>query len=256
MRAAATGQKIVRIAKRSYGPMNPQLRDPSVDPDVSTWGRFDVANHRTIYGASPAEGAYGEALAVFRPAPDLADAALADLFDADDEMDPHGTVMEAAMGEWNDLVRFVPRFLPAGWRTERLRYEITLPDWGWFIDLEHASSLAAVGAALAGQLNSLGVRGRHLTVADLRGSNRRLTTEIAAWAWKQVLDDGSLPHGIVYSSKHDSDWRCWAVWLRKVDDGHPLSAEPTSADAGTAIDHVDKNPPMRHVAKLFGLDCF
>jgi len=66
----------------------------------------------------------------------------------------------------------------------------------------------------------------HLTAdgADARAA----TTYIAAHVRNLVLDDGSLPHGIVYPSKCGTDLKNYAVWLRRGDDGtgsvlHPLT---------------------------------
>jgi hypothetical protein len=47
----AFSQSASRIAKSSFGPMNPSQRLTS--GDRSAWGRWDVAGHRTIYAGSP-----------------------------------------------------------------------------------------------------------------------------------------------------------------------------------------------------------
>jgi hypothetical protein len=93
-------------------------------------------------------------------------------------------------------------------------------------------------------------------VGDLRGENRHLTTAVAAWIHSRVLDDGSLPHGIVYGSKHGTDYKCWAIWLRNVDDDRDASTEPTKAGAGKEIELPRHNPPLAAVAKHFGLRIF
>lgn len=244
-------QKIFRIAKRSYGPMNPALRAAGVD--VESWGRFDVAGHRTIYGASPTEATYGESLASLRPSPQLGTTRLGDLFDPDDELDSDMSLQDAITRDWDGDHRFPPGAIAAAWRNERLIYALTPPTNGWFIDLEHARSLRAVEESMgADTLSKLGHTG-HLTIGDLRGNNRALTTAIAQWVWEQELESGAAPHGIVYGSKLDSGWRCWAIWLRRVDRGATVDVEPTRSDAGSTILPVNHNDALKTVTDAFGL---
>jgi hypothetical protein len=74
--------------------------------------------------------------------------------------------------------------------------------------------------------------------------------------WNQTLDDGSLPHGVCYGSKHGDDLKCWAIWLRAMDDGKPESSEPTRAGQGFSIEKCERNEPLRTIARLFGLTVF
>lgn len=252
----ATGQTATRIAKFSHGPMNPLVRNGGEDP--GGWGRYDVAGHRTIYAASPSEGAYAESLAVLRPAPSLA-TKISDLFD-DDAPDGNQSLEELVRDDWDNQFHTVPGFLPAGWRQERLEYQLTLPGDGWIVGIEHGDSIAAISRAIGGPLSATIGRHHHLTVGDLRGENRQTTTSIARWIHAQVLDDGSLPHGIVYGSKHGSNWSCWAIWLRIVDDGDDPSTdvqrEPTRAAPGSRILSCDQNDSLRTIVDLFGLRCY
>lgn len=238
------------MAKSSYGPMNPPQR--SSGSDIAEWGRFDVLDHRTMYGALPATAAYAESLAWARPALSLDGPQMRDLFD-DVDADDTTPVLEEVEREWEDRSHLAPRRLPAAWRTERLIHTIGLPAADWFVDIECSSSIAAVEAALGPFLASRSID--HLTVADLRGRDRHLTTGIARWVWGQVLDDGSLPLGIRFGSKHGTDFRCWAVWLRATDDGAPRR-EPFDADPGTEILAPEHNPPLQQACDLFGLKIF
>jgi hypothetical protein len=245
----AAGGTVWRIAKTSFGPMNPQLRPPST-PRLE-WGRYDVVHHRTIYGASPAAAAYGESLAALRLKFNQRDA-LSDLFDdSDDESVIGRTLLDEVTTEWSERNHMAPGTVNAGWRRERLLYKITLPATGWFVDIESADSVAAISQALRPELGSLGLQS--LTVSNLRGENREITTRIAEWVRAQVLDDGSLPHGIRFGSKHGSDWNCWAVWLRAVDDGKHRRFEPTKADRGSEILDPEHNQALSEVARLFEL---
>src|SRR5699024_7506193 len=63
-----------------------------------------------------------------------------------------------------------------------------------------------------------------LTLAHLTGEDRALTTAIATALRDEVtLDDGTLPLGIRFLSKHghpaQGTGTCWAYWMRYVDRG-------------------------------------
>jgi len=247
----AAGQKVWRIAKTSYGPLNPQVREEHTHR--RDWGRYDVLGHRTVYGASPAVAAYAESLAAQRLKFTMAGPTLADLFD-DLDADDESTLLEAVESEWAERNHMPPGTVAAGWRLERRLYELRLPRTGWFVALERAESIAAVSAALKSELADLGLD--QLTVADLRGDHRALTTTIAEWVREQTFDDGTRPHGIRFGSKHDSSWSCWAIWLRAVDEGKRTTTEPTKTDKGSPILGCEHNEDMARVATMFKLRCF
>lgn len=245
----AAQQVIWRVAKASYGALYVPPRPEG--SDRADWGRYDVAGHRTAYGASPPEAAYAEALASQRltfthPAP-----AWGELFD---DAPPSGaeSLLQVVAREWHDRGYMAPGTVSAGWRHDRLIYELRLPDSGWFVDVEHEVSIRSISRALKGQLEALGLE--HLALSDLRSERRELTTAIAAWLREQLLDDGSLPHGVEFGSRHDRAWRLWAIWLRRVDAGADVSAEPTKADGGRQIAARDENAELDRTARLFGLD--
>jgi len=252
---ASTGMVLVpaaagtvwRIAKTSYGALGPPQRPLTGTRDG--WGRYDAAGHRTVYGASTAQAAYAESLAVFRPKFTRDGLMLSDLFDDAG----HTSLLDQVAAEWAEREHMPPGSLPAGWRSDRLLYQLSLPVTGWFVDVERAETIAALSAALGGELARFGLE--TLTTAHLRGDDRDVTTTVAGWIRDQVLDDGSLPHGIRFGSKHDSTWTCWAIWLRALDDGKDLTSEPTTAAAGLAIDDAAHNPDLNHVLTLFHLRC-
>jgi len=130
--------------------------------------------------------------------------------------------------------------LPASWRIERLLYRITLPTQGWWIDVEHPDSLAAIETALEPDLAALNVGA--LTVAALRGEDRHITTTVARWAQGLHLDDGTLPLGITYGSKHGTG-RCWAYWLTDT------TPPGLACDEGAAITETDAD--LRRVTDRF-----
>lgn len=71
-----------------------------------------------------------------------------------------------------------------------------------------------------------------------------------------VLEDGSLPHGISYRSKHGANHKCWAIWLRRIDDGHDIGVEVTKAGRGEAIKGPSRNTPLKAAAEALGLCIF
>ncbi len=93
----AAGATIWRIAKTSFGALNPEER--KTGSKAETWGRYDVRQHRTIYGASPIETAYGESLAWARMKLTLDQPQLRELFD---DVDPDDTtsLREQVQQDW------------------------------------------------------------------------------------------------------------------------------------------------------------
>lgn len=71
---------------------------------------------------------------------------------------------------------------------------------------------------------------------------------IATWIREQVLDDGSLPLGIRFESKHGGG-HCWAYWLRRRDDG--LDGDEMASHSVTEIQA--HNSALMTVAKRFGI---
>lgn len=241
---------IWRLAKESWGPLNPRRRPAA--GDRSTWSRYDVAGHSTVYGGHPEVAAYAESLAEFKVALSAEQTSLRDLFDEGlDDVDPDASLLSAIDSEWDNLQHMRPGQIPRAWRAERRFHRLT-PPTGWFVDVERSQTISAVSQGLRGELAGLSVE--ELTTGNLRGEDRMVTTTIAGWLWALVLDDGSLPLGVRYGSKHDSSWSCWAVWLRATDDGNPSGEQITASD-GAEIADCDHNRPLAEVARLFRLTC-
>jgi hypothetical protein len=77
-------QRVYRIQKPSWGPLNPPVRAGDLTT-VGDWGRWDVAGHRTVYAASPRRYAYQEVLAYLTPARSLQQTGMNEVFDDVDE---------------------------------------------------------------------------------------------------------------------------------------------------------------------------
>jgi hypothetical protein len=230
----ASGAEAYRIARTSYGPLNPPERRvvESIDPGtgetrrsfsapLADWSRWDTLG-RTVYVSESTDAAYAEALAPFRRAtatstdPLEADAAAVGL-----TLEEFLASIEA---DWDEAHFMRTGNLPASWRHARAIYTIRMPTKGYWIDVTHGDTLAALDHALGGQLVDLGYE-HGLTVADVLGDYRQLTVRIASALRDLVLLDGSEPLGIVFPSKRGYG-TCFAYWMRRAD----LGLEPGPDD--------------------------
>ncbi|WP_024803179.1 RES domain-containing protein [Nocardia sp. BMG51109] len=242
---ASASREVYRLAKPSYGPLNPLLRGLSSEDSPAPWNRYDVAGQRTVYAASTEEGAYGELLAPLKPTLPVAASTYFDDVDAGDELD--SLIRE----EWEDAGFRAPREIDLTWLTEYRLYQITLPTMGWFIDIEAASSLSAIARIPPPSLVERGVT--EVSVAELRGTDRSLTTAIATRLWPITLDDASLAHGIMYGSRHGSEWNCWAIWLRRTRRSRAAKGLIPTADPGAEILPPAVNPPLDAILATYDL---
>ncbi|WP_370295491.1 hypothetical protein [Cryobacterium sp. Hz7] len=109
-----------------------------------------------LYCATTKTGAYKEVLADFRPS---------------------AKAYRIAEGESIMAQGSMPR----SWRDARALAEFSLEDPLPFVDIERDSTLTHLTAAMAEQLDELGVRA--LDVSFVRGPNRLLTRSIAKWLY-------------------------------------------------------------------------
>lgn len=241
-------QLVHRVAKTSYGSMKPRVPEAGEDP--LRWGRWDVVGHRTAYAASQRQASYGETLAAHRHrlGSGMRSRKLSDFFSGVSAADDV-TVDEQVRQDWEDRNYIPPGVITQGWRVDRSIYKMRLPSDGWFIDIEAARSMTYLSRSLEEQLADLGVR--QLSVAELRGDNRRITSLIATQLHALVLDRGEPALGIRFGSKLGSDWECWAVWLRATDDGAP-EKEGLREESGGEIRPDD--PDLLAVLDLFNLE--
>lgn len=233
-----------RIAKSSYGPLNPLPRTVG-SPDRSSWSRFDTPGS-TVYLAGDRRTAYAETLAVARVANDFRNAIAfaARQFNV--------TVEEASkmvQDDWTRNGNMVPGWLPASWRDGRLMYRLQVTEPLRWIDLTAAESIAALNRHLGEQLADTFGTGI-ITLATLAGEDREATTHIAQWLREQVLDDGNYAAGVHAHSKYGGGI-CWAYWMRRKDDA--LGNDPVTVLDETEIHRND--PDLNYVLAMYGLDC-
>lgn len=121
-----------------------------------------------------------------------------------------------------------PRSVSKGWREVRNIYEFLLPASGWFVDIPASDGVGTINEQLHTALDEEhGVDELHVShLTDDGTAARSVTTHIARWVRGQILDDGSLPRGIVYPSKYGTDIENYALWLRRRDDGTGTVADP------------------------------
>lgn len=244
---ASSGQRIFRVAKTQYGPVNPPPRVRGEQP-VEEWSRWDTPG-RTVYGCSTATGALVEVLEYIAPDPPATP--MAELFD-DVGPDDADTLADQIAIELPAHGAMRYRSISQGWRQVRSLYELRLPESGWFVDIAGANSISVVSEQLGPTLLAdCGIE--RLTLSELTSSSddvKPLTTGIATWIRDSVdLAGGERPHGVVYPSKWGRTLDNWAMWLRRKDDGtgdDPLTLVETS-DIGR------HTRPLVEAAKLRGM---
>lgn len=227
-----------RIARESYGPISPPFREPGSDPRA--WSRFDTPG-RTIYLSADRLTAYMELLAPYRaevnarrkalePAANSLGLALQDYWDS-------------VVADWDRSGHMKVGWLPGVFREGRRIYSLVPPE-GWWIDVTAMETITALHAMFDGTWpTSAGATSEPLTVSQLTSDDRVLTTAIASAIRDSVtLDDGSLPLGLRFISKHGrpagGTGVCWAYWMRQADEGLD---EPLLVTADTSIDSDDED---------------
>ena len=235
----ASGQTVFRLAKPSYGPLNPQRRTFTSADDRSGWNRFDLPGEQTIYAASTPEGAYGELLgSLKKPTPMLASRLFDDAGDA--------TVEELVAEDWAALgKKLSPYEVDINWLYEFHLYTMTLPQEGWLVDSEHSRTVTFLQGNIPLRLWE---RSFHsVTVSDLRCEDRFVTTHLAEQLANARLTEGDKAIGLRYGSKHGSDWSCWTIWLRNN------VAQSFAVDGGDPVKAPVHNPVLAKVLETYNL---
>ncbi|KJQ55756.1 hypothetical protein [Microbacterium sp. SA39] len=224
-----------RIARESYGALAPKPRESGDDP--GSWSRYDTIG-RTIYSSADRVTAFMELLASYRTDINAERRALQPAADAVGmSLDDYWNDI---VSEWDEAGNMKAMWLPRAFRDGRALYTLEYPD-GWWIDASATETIAAIHDLFTGPWPTKdGDSEKPLTLADLPGDDRVLTTAIAGVIREHVqLDDGTLPLGIQFLSKHgrptEGSGLCWAYWMRQVDSGldepaKVLATEPIRDD--------------------------
>ena len=221
-----------RIAKTSYGPLNPLSRPAGV-AERSSWSRFDTTGS-TIYLAADAATAYAETLAMARMSRKYRSAIT---FAAEFYGISWDAALEMVRDEWTAHSNMIPGWLPRSWRESRLLYVLQVDEPVRWIDLTAADTIAALNRELGDELER--VRGvQEVTLGTVTGADREATTMIAEWIREQVLDDGSYPAGVQFHSKYGSGL-CWAYWMRRRDDQLGPDAVSVVEESPIELDDTD-----------------
>lgn len=230
----------VRVARESYGPLNPVVR--TAEEGVEAWSRYDTPG-QTIYACEDPVTAYMELLAPYRTDVNRERRALQPIADAM-RMDLDA-LWDQIVAEWDEAGTMKASWLPRAFRDGRKLYTLRFPD-GWWIDITATDTIAALADLHARPWPTTeGPSDTPLTLAHLTGDDRTLTTAIAGVLRERVtLDDGSLPMGIRFLSKHGhprgGSGVCWAYWMRYADNGLP---EPVEVSVRSVIGEDD--PDLR-----------
>lgn len=147
------------------------------------------------------------------------------------------------VAEWDQSGQMKASWLPRAFREGRMISELSFPD-GWWIDITATETMGAIRSILATALpndHPMLRTAASLTTAVLTGDDRSTTTLLATVLRETVqFDDGTLPLGIEFISKHGhpqgATGKCWAYWMREVDAGLD---EPTNVTSSSAIAEND-----------------
>lgn len=157
--------------------------------DGSSAGRFSLFSYETLYCASSPAGCYAEALAQYRVSPLM-----------------RSLMRDAPAGHGHMSVGDIP----SSWRDSRILVRLAASPQAQFLDLEDDRTRIALTEALGEDLRAFGVEGV-LTDKDIRGKDRTVARQIAAWAVTQRNEAGhQLMQGITYRSGYGG-YRCWAI---------------------------------------------
>ncbi|PWB97547.1 hypothetical protein [Homoserinimonas hongtaonis] len=214
-----------RIARESLGPFDPPVREGD---DVGAWSRYDTLG-RTIYASSDKLTAYMEVLAYYRTVAMEQKRALQPAADAMGV--PLCDYWKQIVEEWDALGTMKASWLPTAFREGRELYTISFPE-GWWVDITKMETIAALNK-LAEEIDGLP---EELTLGHLTGNDREITTAIATLLRTKIeLDDGTVPLGIEFGTKHGQPagggGTCWAYWMRQLDVGFDEPAVCTNSES-------------------------
>lgn len=235
---ASAGRLVYRVARKDIGPLSPRSRPTGGPRD--NWSRYDIPRRKTVYCGSTFIGAYTEAMYwAKQPLPEIIHTLALELEKSGDEF-----CREVAL-QWTKS-HMSPHCLSAGWRERRKLYTLKLPSKGWFVDVSASGTVAAIRNGIGSGSRSMS----GITLGDISGDNRGVTTGIAERLAVTKLDDGTLPLGVRFQSKHGADLECWAIWLPPA--GSKVAA-PKDIGEGFSIPNAVASKDVEFVCKSLGI---
>lgn len=192
----ASEQQTFRLAKPSYGVLNPLVRGLSSSEDRAGWNRFDLSGEQTIYCASSPEGAYGELLGALK---------ISGTYRGQDYLDGVGDagLYSLIAEDWAGLGKRPPGVVDIDWLHAHRMYTVAMPPSGWFVEIEHARTLTYLSGHIPLPLWERSIA--EITVSEIRSSDRHITTELAGTLAAAVLAKRSPALGVHYHSKHGTE---------------------------------------------------
>lgn len=218
----------VSVARPGRGPLNPKERPDDPVVDRRDWSRFDTPG-LTIYGADLRVTAFTESLAFKAPSARKY-AAMAE------EARFLGLGLDELLSDLRSAGMPVDGMDP-DWRLDREIYRLDFPSRPW-IDLTHPDTVVAIKASGIAAAD-------RMSVADLTGDDRGLTTSVAQWIRAQRLDDGSQPAGLRYPSKFgfsEGDY-CYAGFI----------AAPNAGCACSGSEFTVNDPDLAEAVRRTGV---
>jgi hypothetical protein len=232
------------VYKAKYlSPLN--LPSRTGDPQES-WGRYDVTGHATLYGASSRRGALVEVLSYFAQLTPTA-------------IPVHEMFSDVAPGEkpieqdWAAMRVMPPGDIAGQFRRDRLLAEVVVTRDGHVVDVSAAETLGTLRRSAEDWVPTRYLSDiSRIDLASLTGSDRLFTCAAAAWLSQRILNNGSVPLGVTYQSRHGGDLPCWAVWVPVLDnDVQTAVTHYAERVRETPIDAFDSD--LRWAARQLGL---
>jgi hypothetical protein len=128
----------LRIARESFGPLDPRPRGSGEDP--AGWSRYDTVG-RTIYASADRLTAYLELLSPYRSEIDGTRRALQK--DADFMGVALDELWSKVVAEWDEAGNMKARWLPRAFREGRVLYNLSFPA-GWWVDVSTTETISTI----------------------------------------------------------------------------------------------------------------
>lgn len=238
---AADGAEAWRVAKDRYvatsgitGVLVVDRAGPLPRDVPDRRGRYDTIG-RTVYVADHPATAIAEVLQPFRVR----------LLAAAKDADAIGVALDVYRQQLAEELHQrgmpAPGEIPASWQLARSLYRVRLPRSGWWVTIDSPATLNALADAMHGLAGQL-------TLGDVCGDDRALTTQLAQLIRDSTLDDGTMPLGVSFPLK-TAYGRCFAWWNREAD----ANTNPTDNDIKLIEARSLDGPDLRQVCADWNL---